>query len=135
MKEAGYGRIINVASMSGRRAGWARTAYGRSKAAAIHLTKQIAMELGQYGVTANAILPGPVDTALARAMHTAETRAAYEAGIPAGRFGAEDEVAAAALFLASAEASYVNGLDLAVDGGYLAAGTKFSDLVSKKGGG
>ena len=132
MKEAGYGRIINVASMSGRRAGWARTAYGTSKAAAIHLTKQIAMELSQYGITANAILPGPIDTELARGMHTEQTRIAMANSVPVGRYGREDEVAAAALFLASSEASYVTGVELPVDGGHLAGGVKFSDLASLK---
>jgi NAD(P)-dependent dehydrogenase (short-subunit alcohol dehydrogenase family) len=132
MRQAGYGRIVNVASMSGRRAGWARTAYGTSKAALIHLTKQIAMELSQYGITANAILPGPIDTELARSMHTEGTRRAYTDSVPVGRYGREEEVAAAALFLASREAAYVTGIELPVDGGHLAGGVKFSDLASKK---
>jgi NAD(P)-dependent dehydrogenase (short-subunit alcohol dehydrogenase family) len=132
MRLAGYGRIINVASISGVRAGWARTAYGTSKAALIHLTKQIAMEVGQYGITANAILPGPIDTDLARTMHTAETRAAYIDSVPVGRYGNEDDVATAALFLASDEAAYINGLEVAVDGGFLAGGIKVTDIATKQ---
>ncbi len=132
MREAGYGRIVAIASMSGRRAAWARTAYGTSKAALIHLTKQMAMELGQYGITANVILPGPIDTELARGMHTEGTRRAFTESVPLGRYGREEEVAAAALFLASPEASYITGAELAVDGGHLAAGVKFSDLAAFK---
>ncbi len=132
MRTAGYGRIIAVASMNGRRAAWARTAYGTSKAATIHLTKQIAMEISQYGITANVILPGPIDTELARGMHTEGTRRAYAESVPVGRYGREEEVAAAALFLASREASYITGAELAVDGGHLAAGVKFTDLAAFK---
>lgn len=130
MQKAGYGRVINIASISGVRAGWARTAYGTSKAAVIHLTRQMAMELGKSGITVNAILPGPVDTELARAVHTAETRQAYLRGIPAERYGTVDEIAYAAVFLASEEAAYVNGVPLPVDGGFVAAGIKFDDLKS-----
>ncbi len=122
MVESGYGRIVNIASISGQRAGWGRTAYGASKGAVIQLTRQMAVELGPSGVTANAIAPGPVDTPLAVAHHTEETRAAYRSAIPVGRYGRVDEMAAATLYLASEEAAYVNGHVLNVDGGYAAAG-------------
>ncbi len=129
MLRQGGGRIVNIASISGIRAGIGRTAYGTSKAAVIHLTKQMALELGPLGVTANAVAPGPVDTAMAQAVHTAETRAAYARLIPMHRYGLPDEIAAAVLFLASEEASYVNGQTLCVDGGFAAAGVMASDVV------
>jgi NAD(P)-dependent dehydrogenase (short-subunit alcohol dehydrogenase family) len=122
-----WGRIINVASISGQRAGLGRTAYGTSKAAVIQLTRQMAMELGALGITANAIAPGPVDTAAARAGHTPETREVYLRMIPVGRYGETGEMAAAALYLASEDAAYVNGHVLDVDGGFMAAGITFGD--------
>jgi NAD(P)-dependent dehydrogenase (short-subunit alcohol dehydrogenase family) len=118
----GYGRIINVASISGQRASLGRTAYGTSKGAVIQLTRQMALELGPRGVTANAIAPGPVDTAMALANHTAATRAAYAAAIPVGRYGQVSEMAEAALYLAGEGSAFVNGHVLNVDGGYAAAG-------------
>lgn len=132
MMKANYGRIVNIASISGVRASKGRTAYGSTKAALIHLTKQIAMEMGRYGVTANAVLPGPVDTDMARTMHTAETRKKYHETVPANRYGTEDEIAAAVVFLASEEAAYLNGVICPVDGGYLAAGIQFDDIDLKK---
>lgn len=127
MAKRNWGRIVNVASISGQKAGWGRTAYGTSKAGLIHLTKQMAMELGPLGITANAIGPGPVDTEMTRTGHTPKTREAYLAAIPAGRYGLPEEMAAAVAFLASEEAGYVNGHCLNVDGGYVAGGIKFDD--------
>jgi NAD(P)-dependent dehydrogenase (short-subunit alcohol dehydrogenase family) len=127
MATRNWGRIINVASISGQRAGLGRTAYGTSKAAVIQLTRQMAMELGALGITANAIAPGPVDTAAARAGHTPETREVYLRMIPVGRYGETGEMAAAALYLASEDAAYVNGHVLDVDGGFMAAGITFGD--------
>ena len=117
-----YGRIINVASIAGERAGEHRTAYGTSKAAVIGLTKQGARDLGRHGITVNAIAPGPVDTPLTREIHTEKTRTNYLKVIPAGRYGTVDEIADAALFLAGEAAGYVNGHTLFVDGGYVSAG-------------
>ena len=122
MVKAGWGRIVNIASISGQRAGWGRTAYGSSKGGVIQLTRQMAVELGPLGLTANAIAPGPVETPLVVANHTSETREAYGQAIPLARYAQAEEIAAAALFLASDAAAYVNGHILNVDGGYGAAG-------------
>lgn len=117
-----YGRIINMASISGFRAGVGRAAYGTSKAAIAGLTRQLALELGPLGITANAIAPGPIVTAMTEAAYTDETRAKLLPMIPAGHLGAPEDIAAAVVFLASREARYINGEVLAVDGGYLATG-------------
>lgn len=122
MVPRGRGRIVNIASISGQRASFGRTAYGTSKGAVIQLTRQMALELGPRGITANAIAPGPVDTAMSRSNHTARTRAAYTAAIPTGRYGLVEEIAAAAVYLFSEGAAYVNGHILNLDGGYIAAG-------------
>lgn len=116
------GRFVAIASISGARAGYGRTAYGTSKAALIHLMGQIALELAPYGITANTVAPGPVDTPMSRSGHTAEMRADYVRTIPAGRYGTEGEVAHATAFLVSEEARYITGHTLYVDGGYMAAG-------------
>ncbi|MEM9222535.1 MAG: SDR family oxidoreductase [Pseudomonadota bacterium] len=116
------GRLVAIASISGARAGYARTAYGTAKAGLIHLCGQIALELGPYGITANAVAPGPVDTPLSREAHTAEARADYQRTIPMARYGEAAEVARAVAFLASAESSYISGQTLFVDGGYMASG-------------
>ncbi|WP_172653049.1 SDR family NAD(P)-dependent oxidoreductase [Rhodococcus opacus] len=122
MLEQRWGRIINIASTSGMRAGTGRTAYGTSKAGLIGLTRQIAVELAPHGITANAVAPGPIETPLSQAVHTAATRAAYNRLVPAQRYGTPDEVAAAVSFLASDDAAYINGHVIPVDGGFVAAG-------------
>lgn len=134
MVAQGAGRIVNVASISGVRAGSGRTAYGTAKAGVIQLTRQMALELGPLGINVNAVAPGPVETALTLRDHTAETRAAYNALVPLERYGTPQEIAAAVAFLASGEASYVNGQTLFVDGGFTAAGMIARDIVPKSGG-
>jgi NAD(P)-dependent dehydrogenase (short-subunit alcohol dehydrogenase family) len=125
MVRQGAGRIVNVASISGQRGGQGRAAYGSAKAGVILLTKVMAVELAPHDVTVNAIAPGPVDTDQSRQSHTPATRRAYHDRIPLGRYGEHREIAAAALFLASGEASFVNGAVLNVDGGFGAAGLMF----------
>lgn len=88
----------------------------------IHLTKQQAAELGEQGIRANCVCPGPVDTKLALAVHSPEIRAAYHDAIPLNRYGSEREIAELVVFLASDKASYVTGQVVAADGGFEATG-------------
>ena len=116
------GAIVNIASISGLRASTLRVAYGTSKAAVMHLTQQQASELGEYGIRANCVCPGPVRTKLAMAVHTQDIIDAYHDAIPLNRYGSEDEIARVISFLASDEASYVTGQIISVDGGFESTG-------------
>jgi meso-butanediol dehydrogenase/(S,S)-butanediol dehydrogenase/diacetyl reductase len=122
------GAVVNIASISGLRASTLRVAYGTSKGALIHLTKQQAIELGNAGIRVNAIAPGPVDTEMAKLVHTVAIRSDYHDVIPLNRYGTVDEIASAAGFLCSDEAGYVNGQVLAVDGGFDASGVGLPTL-------
>ena len=124
----GYGAVVNIASISGLRASALRVAYGTSKAAVIHLTKQQAVELGNMGIRVNAIAPGPVDTAMAQKVHSAAIRKDYADAIPLERYGTPEEIAEGVGFLCSPAASYINGQVLAVDGGFDAAGIGLPSL-------
>lgn len=116
------GSIVNIASISGLRASTLRVAYGTSKAAVIQLTLQQAVELGEYGIRANAVAPGPVRTKLAMAVHSQEIIDAYHDAIPLNRYGSEDEIGQVIVFLCSDKASYVTGQLIASDGGFHATG-------------
>ncbi|MBT0782523.1 MULTISPECIES: SDR family oxidoreductase [unclassified Paracoccus (in: a-proteobacteria)] len=116
------GAIVNIASISGLRASTLRVAYGTSKAAVIHLTKQFAAELGELGIRVNCVAPGPVKTKLAAAVHAPEIISAYYDAIPLNRYGEAREIAEAIVFLCSDKASFVSGQTLAVDGGFDATG-------------
>lgn len=122
MREHGGGAIVNITSISAHRASTLRTAYGTSKAGLAHLTKQFAVELATLGIRVNAVAPGPVDTAMAKAVHTPAIRADYHDTIPLNRYGLEEELAEAIFFLCSDRASYITGQVLSVDGGFEATG-------------
>ena len=128
MLKAGGGSIVNVASISGLRASTLRVAYGTSKAALIHLTKQQAVELGTMGIRANAVAPGPVETEMAKLVHSVAIRGDYFDAIPQNRYGTTEEIAEVVGFLCSSAASFVNGQVLAVDGGFDAAGVGLPTL-------
>jgi NAD(P)-dependent dehydrogenase (short-subunit alcohol dehydrogenase family) len=117
----GGGRIIATASINGFRGVENLVGYNVAKAGVIELTKTMAVELAHHGITVNAIAPAQIDTRLTRGFSDDAKRRRTER-IPMGRFGEVEEVAKAALFLASDDASYVTGHTLAVDGGYLAGG-------------
>ena len=97
------GAILNIASISGLRASTLRVAYGTSKAGVIHLTKQHAAELGEYGIRVNCVAPGPVKTKLSIAVHSPEIIKAYHDSIPRNRYGTERELAEVICFLCSAQ--------------------------------
>ena len=122
MKAQRSGSIVNIASISGLRASTLRVAYGTSKAAIIHLTKQYAVELGTFGVRVNAVCPGPVETEMAKLVHSVAIRSDYYDTTPLGRYGTVEEMANVVGFLCSGEASFVTGQCLANDGGFDAAG-------------
>lgn len=116
------GAIVNIASISGLRASTLRVAYGTSKAGVMHLTQQQAAELGEFGIRANCVCPGPVATKLAMAVHTQDIIDAYHDAIPLNRYGSEEEIANMIIFLCSEKASYVTGQIIAVDGGFESTG-------------
>lgn len=129
---AAGGAIVNIGSISGLRASTLRVAYGTSKAAVIHLTKQQAAELGEFGVRANCVCPGPVRTKLAMAVHTQEIIDAYHDAIPLNRYGSEIEIAEVIAFLCGDKASYVTGQVIASDGGFDSTGVGLPALRSPK---
>jgi NAD(P)-dependent dehydrogenase (short-subunit alcohol dehydrogenase family) len=123
MLERGYGRIINIASLSTFVALYEVAAYAASKAAVGSLTKSLAVEWSKHGVTVNAIAPGVFRTPLnAGLLDGTERGREFKLRTPLGRFGNVEELAGAAIYLASDAASYVTGEILVVDGGFLASG-------------
>ena len=125
---SGGGAVVNIASISGLRASTLRVAYGTSKAAVIQLTKQQAVELGTVGIRVNCVAPGPVDTDMAKLVHSVAIRADYHDVIPLNRYGLTDEIANVVGYLCSDDASYVNGQVIAVDGGFEATGVGLPTL-------
>ena len=113
MMRARFGRVVNVASVAGIRASPGQANYSASKAGVIGFTKTVAAEVARRGVTVNAVAPGLIETAFTEEVLEGEMAKA----IPARRVGTPEEVAACIRFLASAEASYVTGTTLTVDGG------------------
>lgn len=119
MAERGVGVILNIASISGMRGNPGRAGYGASKGGVVVLTQVMANDLAHHNIRVNAIAPGPTETEMVRKMGA---DASFLDRVPMNRIAAPDEIANAALFLCSDEASYVTGHIMAVDGGFLAVG-------------
>lgn len=111
-----FGRIINMASIIGTIGGAGQANYAASKGGMIAMTKSIAAEVGSRGITANAIAPGFIKTPMTDVLPE-ELKKTYLSQIPAGRFGEPEDIANACVFLASDEASYINGQTLHINGG------------------
>ena len=118
MMARGSGRIINMASQAASVALQSHVAYCTSKAAIVGMTKVMALEWGPHGITVNTISPTVVETELGRQAWAGDVGEAMKKLIPSRRFAQPEEVASAALYLASPAAAMVNGADLAIDGGY-----------------
>ncbi|GIW45340.1 MAG: hypothetical protein KatS3mg077_2622 [Candidatus Binatia bacterium] len=119
MRELGWGRIVNIASVAGLNGGGRGIAhYAAAKAGIVGFTKALALELGPHGITANAVAPGLIDTPMVRgAGMPQEAIAEYARRAPVGRVGQPDDVAAAVAYLFSPEAGYVTGQVLSPNGG------------------
>ena len=116
----GYGRIINMASQAATVGLEQHLAYCTSKAGLLGMTRVLALEWSGHGITTNAISPTVVETELGRKAWAGEIGVAFKKKIPTGRFAQPEEVAQATLYLASGAAGMLNGMNLALDGGYTA---------------
>ena len=119
IEQGNGGRIVNIASTAANNARYAGGAYCAAKAGVVQLTRVLALELGEYGITVNAVGPGFTETP-ATVESSDEYRTNFLAQVPAGRSGRTSDIANAVLFLASPSAEYVNGQAIYVDGGYSA---------------
>lgn len=120
MKKQRWGRIINIASTFGVVGMPRRNAYGASKAGLLQLTRTMALELAEYGITTNAICPGPFRTELTERLVTGAAREFFLSRIPLGRWGEPGELVGPVLLLASDAGSFITGAVLMVDGGWTA---------------
>ena len=116
MAERNWGRVVNLSSLAGASGGFGQCSYSASKAGLLGLTKTIALEYGKKGITANAVLPGLVNTAAAAAIPE-DLRQRIINTCPAGRMAEPDEIAGVVSFLASSGASYINGAEILATGG------------------
>jgi len=116
MMKARHGRIVSITSVVGLTGNPGQTNYAAAKAGIIGFTKSLAREVGSRGITVNSIAPGFIDTDMTRALAEAQ-RAALNSQIPLGRLGRPEDIAAAAAFLCSADAAYITGETLHVNGG------------------
>ncbi len=116
------GAIVNLSSVSGMRGNKGRVAYGASKAAIDSMTQVMAVELAGRGIRVNAVAPGPVETAMVKAMHSAADREQWTRLMAMKRYGTPEEIAAVVAFLLSDEAGFVTGTTVVADGGFMAAG-------------
>ncbi len=121
MRERGYGRIVNVSSINGQKGQMGQTNYSAAKAGVIGFTKALAQETARKGITVNAVSPGYIDTEMVSAVPQTVLDGII-AGIPVGRLGKAEEIAACVAFLAREDAGFVTGATLTVNGGQYMAG-------------
>ncbi len=122
MRDAGYGRIINISSINGQKGQMGQVNYSAAKAGVIGFTKALAQETARKGITVNCVAPGYIDTDMVAAVPE-KVLESIIAGIPVGRLGKAGEIAALVRFLASPEAAFITGAVMTINGGqYIANG-------------
>ena len=128
MRRAGRGRIINTASIASFVGRPNRVAYVSAKSGLLGMTRAMAIDLGEMGITVNAIAPGSIDSPM-NAAQAQDTNNDWGKETPIGRWGTAEDVANAAVFLALDESSYITGADIKVDGGWVSSKARAGELV------